>query len=190
MQNPIIDDLIEILKSYPGITKKTATKIAFDMIKRDAIELDNLITAIRNLNNYVFSCNKCHFITNDILCYICKDINRMNDVIMIVESAQDVEKFEQGEFFQGRYLVWDATVKNSKTELLIMPDDLKYIRTFKKVVLALSPNLQGEIKANYLSKQLIDQDVTKLAIGLPFGSQIDYIDSVTLKEAFANRKKI
>lgn len=190
MIDPIIQNLIDILSSYSGITKKGATKIAYELINRSIEDAANLIKAIEKIKNYIFICELCHNITNENICVICEDRNRLNDTVMVVEHINDIQKFESTKIYDGRYLVWDSVPLKKDNKVLLSNVDLNYLKKFNKIIIALSPNLQGEVKTNYLRKLLPDKEISKLAIGLPFGSQIDYIDEITLKQAFNNRKEV
>ncbi|UUD37197.1 recombination protein RecR [Mycoplasmopsis californica] len=191
MENHIINELNQALSNLPGITKKTAAKISQHLLKMEPQEVANLIKAIEKVKNYVFICDHCHYIATDYLCNICLDNNRNKNQLMIVETINDVDKIEQGEFYNGEYFVWEQAIdKKQNAPLELKSNDWDYINTHTNIILALSPNLQGEIKSEFLINKLKNKNISKLAIGLPFGSQIDYIDEITLKQAFENRKKI
>ncbi|WP_027334354.1 toprim domain-containing protein [Mycoplasma elephantis] len=191
MENHIIEELIQSLVSLPSITKKNAAKIAQYILKMNIDDVAQLIKSIEKVKNYVFLCNRCHYISSGDLCNICLDNKRNKNVIMIIENINDIDKIEQAQFYDGEYFVWDLILdKKQNSKIQLSNDELSYINSHNNIILALNPNLQGEIKSEFLINKLKNKNISKLAIGLPFGSQIDYIDEITLKQAYKNREKI
>ncbi len=189
MDNILIQDLIEKLNKLPGITKKTSTKIANFLITNQEYDIDSLIKSFENIKKNISICKRCNYLRVANICKFCDNERVDLDSVMIVESINDVDKIEKSGIFQGKYFIWDLSAINSK-KLTLLDKEYEFINSFKNIILSLSPNLEGEVKSQYLINIFKNKNISKLAIGLPFGSQIDYIDEVTLKQAFNNRIKV
>ncbi|AAT27561.1 recombination mediator RecR [[Mycoplasma] mobile] len=194
MNNKTFENLVLSLKELPGISKKQAEKISFYIIQSKKDVLNNLIDAFQKAKSNLVKCNNCNLISEHQLCSICIDKSRDNK-LMVVESSLEVNKFEDLQIYSGKYFVVDSLIKN-------FDDKSTYFETYNKifkilpnadeVILALSPTLEGEVSAIYI-KNLINEKfpnlkISQLANGLPVGSQVEYIDSLTLNFAFKNRK--
>ncbi|MDJ1645864.1 toprim domain-containing protein [Mycoplasma sp. M5725] len=189
MDNILIQDLIEKLNKLPGVTKKTSIKIANFLITNPEYDIESLIKSFESIKNNISICENCKYLKVANICKFCNSERVDFDSIMIVESINDVDKIEKTGIFCGRYFIWEFKPENNK-KLILQDKEYKFINSFKNIILSLSPNLEGEVKSQYLINIFKEKNISKLAIGLPFGSQIDYIDEVTLKQAFNNRTKI
>lgn len=189
-----LDRLIEELKKIPSIGAKTAQRIAFYLIGLSSEETDRLADAIRDAEKNTFYCSICSSLTHVDPCYYCSDEERDDEVLCVVEEPFNIYSIEKTEIYKGRYHVLLGTLSPLKGR---GPDELK-IETlikrieegnFKEIIIATNPTVEGEATALYLAKVLKDFDIrlTRLAMGLPVGSEMDYADQVTIKKALEGR---
>ncbi len=189
--------LIEEIKKIPGIGLKTARRIAFYIISLEQEEVDNLTDSIKKAKQSLFYCSICNNLTHVDPCQFCEDKNRNDDLLCIVEEPFNIDSIEKSEIYSGRYHVLLGALSPLKG---IGPDELglekiiKRIKTnkFKEVIIATNPTADGEATASYLTKILMNYDVrlTRLAMGLPVGSDIDYADQMTIKKSLEGRTEI
>lgn len=192
-----IKNLIESFKYLPGIGDKTAERLAFSMLSFDKDMLSNFSNSIVDVRDKVVKCAICNNISESEKCSICSSLSRRNDTLFVVEKAKDVFLFERLGIYDGRYHVLDGVISPMDG---IGPDDIsipsliKRIENgdIKEVILALKPNLEGETTMQYIIKILnrYDVHVSKLATGMPIGTDIEYIDSLTLELALEQRKSV
>lgn len=186
------EELISIFEKLPGVGPKAAQRYAFKVLEMSKENMDETLQTLKNISN-IKKCKTCGFITSDIECPICKDSSRDNKTIMVVENAQDLVAIEKTGMYHGLYQVLGGLISSSKG---IYPDDLNIEQLLtrisgdvQEVILALSPNMDGEMTSLYLDKVLKEKNikVTRLANGLPMGSSLDYADELTLTKAMLNR---
>lgn len=180
------------LSSLPGISKKQAERLSFYLIKTDIINTENLVESIEAATSRIRKCSICNHITEDEVCDICQDTKRRK-VLVIVENSTDVFKFEEAGKLKPHYHVLNGLLnisKNMDMEDLDIDGLHKRASEYKEVILALSPNLEGIVTANYLKDLLMDCKVTQLAQGIPLGAAMEYVDELTLKAAIENRKAV
>lgn len=193
-----IDKLIESLRSYPGVGKKTAERYALHTINRFSDEqIDEMIEAYQRVKNEIFSCPICGNFTDTNPCYICKDESRTQSTIIVVEEAKDIIAMEKTNKYHGQYHVLNGVISPSDG---IGPDDINLKSLFERlknqeineVIIATSLNNEGETTANYISRLLADTDilVTRIAHGIPAGGNIEYADEMTIIKAIEGRRKI
>lgn len=195
-----LNDLIESLKLFPGIGAKSATRMAFQIIEMDKEQIEMIIKSFNNLSNEIKYCSKCHNISEDDLCLICKDNTRDEGKLCVVSHYKDIyaiENISENErYFNGYYHVLNGNIAINKG---MTPDKMNYPSllsklngNIKEVIIATNPTIEGETTAIYTNKLLedYDVDVTRIAYGLPMGANIDYVDQRTMSEAFSNRKQI
>ncbi len=189
--------LIEELKKIPGIGAKTAQRIAFHIIGLPQQDVDNLAQAIRDAKQNIFYCSTCNSLTHVDPCEYCSDSRRDDGILCVVEEPFNISTIEKAGVFQGVYHVLHGTLSPLKG---MGPDELntdKLIKRveeghFKEIILATNPTAEGEATALYLAKLLKDFDIklTRLAMGLPVGSDIDFADQVTIKKALEGRTEL
>jgi len=193
-----IDKLIEALRKYPGVGKKTAERFALYTVNRlNAESIDEIVDAYLRIKEDIFKCPICGNITDTNPCYICKDQSRDKSIIIVVEDARDVIVMEKTNKFHGLYHVLNGAISPSDG---IGPEDIN-IRgllerlkeeTIKEVVLATNLSNEGETTAQYIGRLLADSTilVTRIAHGIPAGGNIEYADEVTIAKALEGRRKI
>ncbi|MDH4218988.1 MAG: recombination mediator RecR [Candidatus Aminicenantes bacterium] len=189
--------LIEELKKIPSIGAKTAQRIAFYIIGLPQDETDRLADAIREAKQKIFYCSICNSLTHVDPCQYCSNNKRDRETLCVVEEPFNISSIEKTSAFHGVYHVLHGTLSPLKG---VGPDELKIDKLikrvdeghFKEIILATNPTTEGEATALYLAKLLKDFDVklTRLAMGLPVGSDIDFADQVTIKKALEARTEL
>lgn len=194
-----IQDLIGALERLPGIGPKTASRLAFFLLRAPPDLTQQLSGALVNIKSATGSCKLCANITlaGQELCDVCADPNRMDGTICVVEEPMDVLAIERTGGFHGRYHVLQGVLSPIEG---IGPDDLT-IRALiervrsgeaREIILATNPSMEGDATALYLRQQLlpIGVRVTRLARGLPVGGDLEYADQNTLLRALAGRQEM
>lgn len=189
--------LSEQLQRLPGIGAKSAQRLAFHLLRQPRVEVDALIDAVRDLKEQVTYCSVCSNITDTDPCFYCTDVSRDPTVICVVEDPNNVASIENTKEFKGKYHVLMGALSPLQG---IGPDDLKIKSLLERVsegdvtevVLATNPNVEGEATALYLAKLLkpLGVQVTRIAMGLPVGSDLEYVDEVTMHKAMTGRREI
>ena len=190
-----LQDIISEFEKLPGVGNKTATRYAFTLLEKSDEELENLTKKIVNLKE-IKKCKICGFLSETDECSFCKDKARDKSTILVVAYPQDVVAIEKTESYKGLYHVLNGLISSTKG---VYPEDLnieallnRVNNITKEIIIATSPTLDGEMTALYLDKILKEKgtNVTRIAHGLPMGSNLDYADDLTLIKALDNRRKI
>lgn len=189
--------LVEELQRLPGIGAKSAQRLAFHLLRQPRAEVDALIDAVRQVKEQVTYCSVCSNITDSDPCFYCTDPGRDQRVICVVEDPHNVAAVENTKEFKGIYHVLMGALSPLQG---IGPDDLKIRGLLERVrdgevaevILATNPNVEGEATAIYLAKLLkpLGVHVTRIAMGLPVGSDIEYADEVTMHKAMSGRHEM
>lgn len=189
--------LIEELRRIPGIGAKTAQRIAFHILGLPQNEAEQLAEAIRAVKQKVFYCSVCNNITHVDPCSLCSDGERAADSLCIVEQPYNISSIEKTGIFHGRYHVLLGTLaplRGVGPEQLNLDKLVQRIKkgAYREIIIATNPTSEGEATALYLAKMLRDIPVklTRLAMGLPVGSDIDFADQVTIKKALEGRVEL
>jgi recombination protein RecR len=192
-----LNNLIDELKKIPGIGAKTAQRIAFYLLGLPSGDADRLAEAIKDAKRKIFYCSECNSITHVNPCLLCSDSNRSDELLCIVEEPFNISSIERTGVYQGRYHVLLGTLSPLKG---IGPDELQLEKLvkriekghFKEIILATNPTVEGEATALYLLRILKNFRVkmTRLAMGLPVGSDLDFADQVTIKKALEGRTEL
>ncbi len=190
-----VERLINRLARLPGIGRKTAARLAFHILKSSKEEAEDLAEAIRDIKDKVGFCSACFNITETDPCDICRDPNRNRSTICVVEESSDVAVLDRVEGFNGLFHVLGGRLSPLDG---VGPDDL-HVRELllrledgvTEVIIASNPNVEGEATAAYISKLIkpLEIKVTRIARGLPVGSDIEYADAVTLSRALEGRQE-
>ncbi len=189
---PSLEQLIKVFARFPGIGRKTAQRMAFHILKSDNKFAVKLAQATMDVKQIIQQCALCGGITEDDPCAICTDTRRQSDVLCIVEEPNDIYTFEKTNSFRGKYHVLGGALSPMDG---VGPDDLRInslldrVNDNMEVILATNPNVEGEATALYISKLLKEKGVksSRLARGLPVGSNLEYIDEATLVRAIEDR---
>lgn len=190
------EELKECFMKLPGVGEKTAVRYTFKMLEKDEEFLKEFASSLYTLKNSVKYCKVCGSLTDSDVCDYCKDTTRDKSTIMVVTLVQDVEAVEKTGAYNGMYHVLNGNLNTNKG---IMPEDLnidllleRIDHSIKEIIIAISPTMEGEITALYLTKLLKNKDVkvTRLASGIPMGASLDYTDDLTLSKALVHRTDI
>ena len=187
--------LIEQLAKLPGVGKATAQRLAFFILKSDQQDNINLAHAIKEIKEKITFCVDCGIMAESEICSICLDENRDEKIICVVEEPQDIYSFEKTNSFKGRYHVLGGVLSPLDG---VGPDELNIENLYNRVesgmevILATNPSVEGDTTCLYLSNKLEDRGVkvTRLARGLPVGSDLEYMDELTLVRAMEGRTTI
>ena len=192
-----IKKLIDSFKMLPGIGNKTAERLAFSMIDFDKDNLTVFSNSILDVRDKIHKCNECGNIADNELCSICLNESRDKKIVFIVEKAKDIILFEKLGVFKGIYHVLEGLISPIDG---IGPDEIKIKELLERIdtnkvdelIFALKPSIEGEATMQYISRILGDKDIkiSKIATGIPMGTDIEYIDSLTLELAIDERKKV
>lgn len=188
--------LIECLKDFPGVGDKSAERMAFAIMNFDKERITFFSDSLIAVRDNIRRCSVCNNITDKEVCSICSNDARKKDVIFVVEKPKDVILFEKINYFNGVYHVLDGLISPLEG---INPEDINIKRLIeridednvKEVILALKPSIEGETTMQYIRKLLENKDVkvTKIATGIPIGTDMEYIDSMTLELSLEERKE-
>jgi recombination protein RecR len=188
--------LIDELQRLPGIGPKGAQRLAFHLLKTPREQTDRLVDAVRDVKEQVSYCSVCNNITDVDPCVFCSNPDRDRHVICVVEEPQNVSGIEKTREFKGIYHVLMGAISPLQG---IGPDDLKIKSLLARVsngvteiILATNPNVEGEATAIYLARLLkpLGVRVTRIAMGVPVGSDLEYADEITMHKAIEGRREV
>jgi recombination protein RecR len=204
---PPVQRLVTELSKLPGIGNRTAQRLTFHILRASAPDATALAEAIREVKEKIGLCEVCFNLTDTLRCRICEDLRRDHGLICVVEEPSDVIPMERTHEYHGVYHVLGGALSPIDG---IDPEDLKISELFarvarttesegktvavREVVLATNPTTTGEATALHIAEELRSRapqvTVTRLASGLPVGSDLEYADEVTLGKAFAGRRSV
>lgn len=197
-----VTKLIDELKRLPGIGHKSAQRLAFHIMRTPEIELERLTMAMREVKQRIVFCSVCNNLTDVDPCRICSSTSRDHSVICVVEEPHSMVAVEKTRSFKGVYHVLHGSLSPIRH---IGPNELHLANLLPRlkpenndgievseVILATNPTTEGEATANYISRLLkpLGLLVTRIAMGMPVGSDLEYVDEVTMDKALANRHEI
>ncbi|HYL45804.1 MAG TPA: recombination mediator RecR [Candidatus Limnocylindrales bacterium] len=194
---PSISRLIDELKRLPGIGQKTAQRLAFHLLRADRGQALALAEAIREAKEKIRECSVCNNITDADPCLFCSSASRDRKIICVVEDATNIQAVEKTRQFNGLYHVLGGALSPLQG---IGPDQLKIKSlierlkggTVEEIIIATNPTAEGEATAVYLSKLIkpLGVRVTRIAMGIPVGSDLEYADEVTMLKAMEGRRDL
>jgi recombination protein RecR len=188
--------LIEELQRLPGIGPKSAQRLAFHILKNPPEQAERLVEALRGVKDQVTYCSVCSNITDVDPCAFCRSDSRDRHIICVVEEPQNVAAIEKTREFKGVYHVLMGALSPLQG---IGPDDLKIkgllarvTNGVSEIILATNPTVEGEATAIYLARLLkpLGVKVTRIAMGVPVGSDLEYADEVTMHKALEGRREV
>jgi recombination protein RecR len=192
-----IDNLIDALTRLPGIGRKTASRLAFHVLRSTPAEAQHLARAILDVKEKISLCSVCFNLTDEDPCQVCKDERRNQGILCVVENPHDVNAIENTGDFKGRYHVLHGTLSPLEG---VGPDDLKVpelmtrlrLGNVSEVILATNPTVEGGTTALYLCDLIkgTGVKVTRIAYGIPMGGEIEYVDAMTLSKALEGRREV
>ena len=197
-----VTKLIDELKRLPSIGHKSAQRLAFHVMRTPEAEVERLITALREVKKRIILCSVCNNLTEIDPCRFCASTSRDHSVICVVEEPHSLVAVEKTRSYNGVYHVLHGSLSPMRH---IGPSDLRLANLLprlkpenndgmqiREVILATNPTTEGEATANYISRLLKPQGlrVTRIAMGMPVGSDLEYVDEVTMDKALSNRHEI
>lgn len=184
----------------PGVGPKMATRLAFYLLQKGKADVERLSQAITGIAGTLTTCRDCGLICEDELCPICQDETRSLNLLCVVEDSLDVLAFERAGVFQGRYHVLGGVLSPidgigpNELRLAGLLDRVSPWTDGGEVVVAVNPSLEGEATADYLRQKIQEGmpniSVTRIARGLPMGSDVEYADPTTLRRALEGRREV
>ncbi|MEE3383349.1 MAG: recombination mediator RecR [Anaerovoracaceae bacterium] len=192
-----LEILIKELTKLPGVGEKSAQRLAFHILDKDEDQVDALATAMQNAKRQLKHCSICGNLTDQDPCAICSDPGRRKDQICVVETPRDLMAMERIREYKGTYHVLYGVISPMDG---IGPEDINLKSLIKRlqgqdveeVIIATNPTIQGEATAMYISKLLNPAGikVSRIAHGIPVGSDLEFADEVTLLKSFEGRRTI
>ena len=196
MSNPskYLDSLIEEFSKFPGMGNKSASRLAFYILKLSKNDVEKFIFAINELKEKIITCKTCGGISDSDICSICADDNRNHSTICVVENAKDVLTIESTNRYDGVYHVLMGMISPLDG---IGPDDLNISALIKRcnenrveeLILAFNSTIEADATSLYIAKILsdFDFDITRIAHGLPVGADLEFTDSATIIKSIEGR---
>lgn len=188
-----IERVVELFATLPTIGKKTARRLAFHVLRQSREEVQSFADALVHMRAHVRECSICHTFTDEEVCGICASPKRDATMICVVEQPSDVFAIERTGDFRGRYHVLHGALSPLDG---VGPDDIRLKELIarlggdvQEVILALNPNVEGEVTTQYIAKVVapLNVRVTRIARGVPMGSDLEFADEATLARAFEGR---
>ncbi|MFH1052433.1 MAG: recombination mediator RecR [bacterium] len=191
-----IEKIVELFTALPTIGRKTAQRLAFFLLKQDEKFIEQFSDALKELKKNVKFCSVCFNYTESDPCPICSSSKRDNSIICVVEEPNDVLAIEKTNEFHGFYHVLHGTLNPlegvSAQDLKIVELISRLNNTVLEVILALNPTVEGEVTTQYLSNSIkpLGKKITRIARGVPIGSDLEYADEATLSRALQGRVEV
>jgi len=197
--SPLLNNLIESLQTLPGVGRKTAQRMALNLLEKNPDKAAQLARDIQVALEKIGRCGQCRNLTEAEICGICEDLRRDQTILCVVETPMDVMAVESAGSFRGKYFVLYGKLSPLDG---IGPEDIGIEQLLKmvlaegveEVILATNLTVEGEATAHYISEQLrrlsLDRPMrlSRIAQGVPTGGELEYVDGNTLSQAFAGRK--
>ena len=194
--------LIDEFKRLPGIGGKSAQRLAFHILRRPRAEVDNCIAALNDVKERIVFCSVCNNLTDVDPCLYCANPKRDRSLICIVEEPYNLLAVEKTRSYKGLYHILHGSlspIRGIGPDELMLPNLLPRLSPdnnqgveVKEVIVATNPTTEGEATANYIARLLkpLGVRVTRIAMGMPVGSDLEYVDEVTMDKALTNRHEI
>jgi recombination protein RecR len=192
-----IEKLIDEFRKLPGIGSKSAQRLAYNVLRRSREDAERLSRAILEVKEKILYCSRCNNFSDRDPCRYCNDAARSNETICVVEEPHDILAVEKTREYHGQYHVLHGVLSPING---IGPGDLKLANLLERlregnvreIILATNPNVEGEATAIYLAKLLktIGVKVSRIALGLPVGSDLEFADEVTMSKALEHRHEL
>jgi recombination protein RecR len=197
-----VTKLIDEFKRLPSIGQKSAQRLAFHILRAPEAEVERLVEALREVKQRISECSICNNLTDINPCRFCSLPSRDHSMLCIVEQPYDLVAVEKTRSYRGLYHVLHGSLSPIRG---MRPSDLRLDNLLprlkpenndgvevQEVILATNPNTEGEATANYISRLLkpLGLRVTRLAMGMPVGSDLEYVDEVTMDKALTNRHEM
>ncbi len=194
---PALENLVQELSKLPSIGRKTARRLAFHLLSGDREKMESLADALTQAKDKIVHCSRCYGFSESEICQICENPRRDEGILCVVERASDILPFENSGIHKGLYFVLGGVLSpldGIKPESLHIPELIKRIEqeNTRELILALGSSPEAESTALYIDRVLANSQVrrTRLARGIPVGSELEFIDDITMLRAFEERVKI
>lgn len=194
---PAIEELIESFRKIKGVGRKSATRMAFEVLNFTDAKAQSFADAIMNAKRSIKKCKNCFNFSQDELCPVCSDPSRDRSTVCVVEDARTVMALENVREYRGTYHVLEGSISPLEgigPAQLRIKELLERINNedIKEVIVATNSTAEGETTAMYLAKLIgpLGVKVSRLAYGIPFGGELDHADEVTLSRAIEGRREI
>ena len=194
--------LLEQLEKLPGVGPKSAQRLAFHILRRPQEEVERFVDALREVKEKIVFCSICNNLTDINPCMYCASTARDRSIICIVEEPYNLVSVEKTRSFKGLYHILHGSLSPIRgvgpDELMLanllprlMPDNNEGVEV-KELIVATNPTTEGEATANYIARLLkpLGVRVTRIAMGMPVGSDLEFVDEVTMDKAMTNRHEI
>jgi recombination protein RecR len=197
-----VTKLIDEFRRLPGIGQKTAQRLAFHVLRMSEADVERFVGALEEVKRRIVSCSVCNNLTDVDPCRFCASTSRDRSMICVVEEPYNLVAVEKTRSYNGLYHVLHGSLSPIRG---LGPEDLRLQNLLprlrpennegvevREVILATNPNTEGEATASYISRLLkpLGVRVTRIAMGMPVGSDLEYVDEVTMDKALANRHEI
>lgn len=190
----LLENAVYEMSQLPGIGKRTALRLVLHLLRQPDTQTKHLVSALSTLREEIKFCKKCHSISDVAICYICNNVNRVQDVICVVEDIRDVMAIESTSQYKGLYHVLGGKISPLDG---IGPQDLNITSLLdraksgevKELIFALSATMEGDTTSFYMYKLLdgVDVKTTTIARGIGVNDELEYADEVTLGRSIVNR---
>lgn len=191
-----LERVINEFGKLPGVGPKTAQRLAFYLLKKDSLDINNLAEAVRGLKTDITFCSQCHNMAETDPCSICSDTTRDRNIICVVEEPLDAIALDKTGQFKGLFHILGGVLNPMEgigADQLHISDLERRIAELgvKEIIIATNPTLEGETTAMHIAKALVNNDVkvTRIARGLPMGGDLEYADEITLSRALDGRRE-
>jgi recombination protein RecR len=194
----LIEDAVAEFSKLPGIGKKSALRMVLHLLKQDVNEVRSFANAITHMKEDITFCSECHNISDTQVCAICVNTQRNKNQICVVEQIRDVIAIETTQQYNGVYHVLGGIlspldgVGPEQLQINSLIDRVKRNPDMQEIIMALSPNLEGDTTVYYISKQInhLPIRITTIARGISFGGELEYADEMTLARSISKRLPI
>ncbi len=192
-----IERLVEEFRKLPGIGTKTAQRLAYSILRRPREDAERLSKAILEVKEKILYCSRCNNFSDQDPCHYCTSPNRTSETICVVEEPNDILSIEKTREYHGQYHVLHGVLSPISG---VGPEDLKLKNLLERlregnvreIIVATNPNVEGEATAIYLAKLLkpVGVKVSRIALGVPVGSDLEFADEVTMSKALEHRHEL
>ena len=195
-ESSLLKELVDALRCLPGVGARTAQRMAFHLLEHDRRGGEHLAQVLADAMQNVRHCQRCRTLTEQDVCRLCANPGRESALLCVVEHPSDVVAIEQATGYRGFYFVLGGRLSPLDG---IGPDDIGLDLLeqrldegeVQELILATNPTVEGEVTAHYISELAVKRDIatSRIAHGVPVGSELEYVDSGTLSHAFEGRRK-
>ena len=189
--------LVDELKRLPGVGSKSAQRMAFHLLGVEKADAARLAQAVLDMREKIQLCTRCNNLSEDAICHFCKDPNRSSKTLCVVEQPHNIIVIERTRQYNGRYHVLHGVLsplRNIKPEDLKLKNLLERLREDEvvEIIIATSPTSEGQATASYLAQLLkpLGVRVSRIGMGVPVGTELDFVDEATMMEAMEGRREL